>query len=62
MKQLTQKLKSGKMTILEAPVPSLKRGHILVRNHYSLISACTEGSTVIKPAGKGFINEVESLE
>lgn len=46
MKQLTQKLKSGQMQILEAPCPMLSRGHILIKNHYSLISPGTEGSTV----------------
>ncbi len=46
MQQLTQKLKNGNMQILEVPLPSLTSGCILVRNHYSLISAGTEGSTV----------------
>ena len=61
MKQLTQKLKNGKMQIKETTPPSLQNGHVLVKNHYSLISAGAEGSTV-KTAGKGYINEVESLE
>lgn len=46
MKQLTQKLKDGAMSILEVPPPVLSTGMILIRNHYSLISAGTEGSTV----------------
>ncbi len=46
MNQLTQKLKSGEMTIQELPMPVVSAGMILVRNHYSLISAGTEGSTV----------------
>ncbi|NWF75468.1 MAG: Gfo/Idh/MocA family oxidoreductase [Nitrospirae bacterium] len=46
MKQLTQKLKDGAMSILEVPTPVLSAGMVLVRNHYSLISAGTEGSTV----------------
>ena len=58
MKQLTQKLKSGKMDVLEAPVPSLGKGQILVRNFYSLISAGTEGSTV-KAARKGYIGKAK---
>lgn len=45
MKQLTQKLSNGEMTIQEMPTPVLKRGMLLVKNHYSLISAGTEGST-----------------
>ena len=46
MKQLTQKLKSGEMQVLEVPVPPLKTGAVLVQNHYSVISAGTEASTV----------------
>ncbi len=46
MYQLTQKLKSGEMTIQELPFPQCGPGKVLVRNHYSLISAGTEGSTV----------------
>ncbi len=58
MKQLTQKLKTGKMKILEVPVPVLKPGTVLVKNHYSLISAGTEGSTV-KAARKGYIGKAK---
>jgi predicted dehydrogenase/threonine dehydrogenase-like Zn-dependent dehydrogenase len=46
MDQLTQKLKDGKMKVLEVPTPTLQPGHVLVRNHYSLISAGTDTSTV----------------
>ena len=56
MKQITQKLKSGKMRVIEVPFPSLQDSCILVRNHYSLISAGTEGSTV-KTARKGYIGK-----
>lgn len=58
MKQLTQKLKSGSMQVLEVPVPALGQGMVLVRNHYSLISAGTEGSTV-KTARKGYIGKAK---
>ena len=58
MKQLTQKLKSGRMEVLEAPVPSLGKGQVLVQNFYSLISAGTEGSTV-KAARKGYIGKAK---
>jgi threonine dehydrogenase-like Zn-dependent dehydrogenase len=44
--QLTQKLKDGKIQALEVPTPSIAKGCVLVRNHYSLISAGTEGSTL----------------
>jgi len=47
MQQLTQKLKDGAMEVLDVPTPFLGLGMVLVRNHFSLISAGTEGSTVI---------------
>jgi len=46
MKQLTQKLKNGQMQVIEVPAPVLGPGKVLVRNHYSLISSGTEGSSV----------------
>lgn len=46
MQQLTQKLGSGDMQIQEIPYPQLGRGMIMVRNHFSIISPGTEGSTV----------------
>ena len=58
MNQLTQKLKSGEMTIQEVPIPVVGLGMVLVRNHYSLISAGTEGSTV-KTARKGLIGKAK---
>ena len=58
MKQLTQKLKSGHMKILETSIPAMGKGQVLVRNLYSLISAVTEGSTV-KAARKGYIGKAK---
>ena len=46
MKQLTQKLKNGSMLILDAPLPQLSPGTVLVKNYFSLVSAGTEGGTV----------------
>jgi len=46
MKELTQKLSNGDMTVQELPMPQLGDGMVLVKNHYSLISAGTEGATV----------------
>lgn len=56
MEQLTQNLKSGEMKILEVPYPVLTSGCVLVRNHYSVISAGTEGKTV-KDARLGYIGK-----
>lgn len=67
MEQLTQNLKNGEMKLVEAPWPTLRDGWIMVRNHFSLVSAGTEGKTV-SDARKGFIgkalsrkNEVEKV-
>jgi len=46
MKQLAQKLKNGRIQVIEVPLPVLGQGKVLVRNHYSLISSGTEGSSV----------------
>lgn len=46
MQQLTQKLGSGEMQIQEIPYPQLGKGMVIVKNHFSIISAGTEGSTV----------------
>lgn len=59
MEQLTQNLKDGEMKILEVPYPALSGGCILVRNHFSLISAGTEGKTV-KDARLGYIGKARA--
>jgi predicted dehydrogenase/threonine dehydrogenase-like Zn-dependent dehydrogenase len=61
MQQLTQQLKSGFMEISEVPFPALGKGRILVRNHYSVISAGTEGKTVTD-ARKGYIAKARSRQ
>jgi len=58
MKQLTQKLKNGRINVVEIPLPVLGSGMVLVRNYYSLISAGTEGGTV-KAARKGYIGKAK---
>ena len=59
MQQLTQQLKSGKMELLEVPLPLMDKGQILVRNIFSAISAGTEGKTV-SDARKGYISKARS--
>jgi polar amino acid transport system substrate-binding protein len=59
MKQLSQKLKDGKMQVLKVPIPSLLPGTVLVRVRYSLISAGTESSTV-KAARANLLEKVRS--
>ncbi|MDB4671780.1 bi-domain-containing oxidoreductase [Pirellulaceae bacterium] len=58
MEQLTQKLKKGAIEIKEVPIPIVSAGHLLVRNHFSLISAGTEGNTV-KTARKSLIGKAK---
>ncbi len=59
MLQLTQKLKDGSMLVQEVPSPQLAPGLLLVRNHYSLISAGTEGSTA-KAARQSLLGKMKS--
>lgn len=56
MDQLTQKLKNGQMNLVEVPRPHVTGRMVLVRNHYSLISAGTEESSV-KTARKSLIGK-----
>lgn len=58
MRQLTQKIKNGKMQVIEIPLPALAPGMVLVRNFYSLISAGTEGGKV-RAARKGYIGKAK---
>lgn len=46
MKQVIQDFKSGELSVAEVPSPAIAKGFLLVRNHFSLISAGTERSTV----------------
>lgn len=47
------------MEITEVPFPALNKGQILIRNHFSVISAGTEGKTV-SDARKGYIAKAKS--
>lgn len=46
MLQLAQYLRDGRMELMEVPLPALKPGYVLVKNHHSAISSGTEGRTV----------------
>ena len=56
---MTKELKTGTIEILEVPFPALGKKQILVRNHFSVISAGTEGKT-IADARKGYIAKARS--
>ena len=58
MRQLTQKLKEGQPRILDVPTPVVAPGTLLVRSHFSVISAGTESSTV-SAARKSYIGKVK---
>ena len=58
MKQITQKLGSGDMVINEIPYPQAGKGMVIVKNHFSIISAGTEGSTV-KAARKSLLGKAK---
>jgi predicted dehydrogenase/threonine dehydrogenase-like Zn-dependent dehydrogenase len=58
MRQLTQKLKSGNMTVREILIPAIDNNKILIKNYYSLISSGTEGSTV-STARKSIIGKIK---
>lgn len=59
MEQLTQNLKDGFMQLLEVPFPALGKGQVMVRNHFSVISAGTEGKTV-KDARLGYVGKAKA--
>jgi len=61
MLQLTLNLKSGKMEFLKVPFPALSKGNVLVRNHYSVISAGTEGKTA-KDARLSYVGKARSRQ
>ena len=46
MNQLLQNYKTGKLKLEEVPAPALKSGEVLVKNHYSLVSAGTEKAVI----------------
>jgi len=46
MKQLLQNYKTGELKLEEVPAPALKPGGVLVKNHYSLVSAGTEKAVI----------------
>ena len=47
MKQILEDLRTGEIRVEDVPEPQLRAGYLLVRNHYSAISAGTEAATVL---------------
>ncbi|WP_328446729.1 bi-domain-containing oxidoreductase [Streptomyces sp. NBC_00386] len=59
MKQVVQNYKSGELAVLDVPVPECKRGGVLVRSAYSLISTGTELMKVSE-AGMSMLGKARS--
>jgi predicted dehydrogenase/threonine dehydrogenase-like Zn-dependent dehydrogenase len=56
MRAILQNFKSGKLSVTDAPAPVLKRGHVLVDTHCSLISAGTDRA-IVGLAKKGYLGK-----
>lgn len=61
MKQLTQNLKDGLMETADVSAPGISDQHILIKNHFSVISSGTEGKTV-KDARLGYVGKAKSRQ
>jgi len=59
MKQVVLNLKDGGLTVEDVPIPTLKGSGVLVRNHYSVISAGTE-SGIVDLADKSLIGKARA--
>ena len=59
MKQVTQTLKNGEITVNDVPLPALKDKFILVKNSYSVISSGTE-KTKIDMGKKNLIDKARA--
>ncbi|MBI2632907.1 MAG: bi-domain-containing oxidoreductase [Parcubacteria group bacterium] len=59
MKQIFQHINDGKIHILDVPAPSLEKGHILIKNYFSAISAGTERA-LIRLAQKNILEKAKA--
>ena len=59
MKQLLQNYRTGELKLEDVPTPVLKPGGVLVKNHYSLVSAGTERA-VIEFAKQNLVEKARS--
>jgi predicted dehydrogenase/threonine dehydrogenase-like Zn-dependent dehydrogenase len=59
MKQIVQNPGSGKLALVEVPVPAVGPGRVLVRNHFSVVSPGTE-KTAIDFARKSLLGKARS--
>ena len=59
MRQMLQNFRTGELKIEEVPAPALQPGGVVVRNHYSLVSAGTERAAMVF-AHQGLIGKARS--
>lgn len=59
MKQLLQNMRDGKAEVTEVPIPTIKPGHVLVKNIASVVSAGTE-RMVVEFAEKSLVGKAQS--
>ena len=59
MKQVFQNFRTGKLELVDIPIPALRQSFVLVKNYYSLISSGTE-KTTIEMARKNIIEKAKS--
>lgn len=59
MKQIFQNFKTGKLELVDIPIPAVRSGHLLIKNYYSLISPGTE-KAAIELAKKNLIEKAKS--
>ena len=59
MRQMLQNFRTGELKIEEVPAPALQPGGVVVRNHYSLVSAGTERAAMAF-AHQGLIGKARS--
>jgi len=61
LKQIFQSLENGETLILDIPSPSIKKGHLLIKSSYSLISSGTE-KMLINFGKSNLINKVKEQQ
>ena len=59
MRQIVQNPKTGKLDLMEVPVPAVGAGQVLVRNHFSVVSPGTE-KTAMDFARKSVLGKARS--
>ncbi len=59
MRQVVQNYKTGELRLEEVPVPALKKGGVIVRTEFSLVSSGTE-STAVRQAAMSMVGKAKA--